>query len=81
MSKARGLFNEQRRFYYSLDDDSHNAIQSMQIKLMYYNHASSIPVALRNQIESSRTNALGNNILSVGSAPVRPPLIIVTRLQ
>jgi hypothetical protein len=67
-------------FYYTLNDPSNNAVQKMQIQLMYYTSKSLIPLALLNQINSERLNGLLNNLIDFTSSP-RPPIIIITRLN
>ncbi len=64
--------------YYILDQGN-NAIQSMQIQLIYYDYVSSIPAALQTKIENRRTSALANQILNSGPSASRPPIIIITR--
>ncbi len=66
--------------YYILDDHNH-ALQSMQIRLMYYDRVSLIPVDLVTKIRNQRTDAMGNQILNNPSGTVKPPLIIITRFQ
>jgi hypothetical protein len=67
-------------FYYTLNDPSNNAVQKMQIQLMYYTSKSLIPQALLNQINAKRVNGLLNNLIDFTSSP-RPPIIIITRLN
>lgn len=64
--------------YYKLNDNSNNAPQMIQLKLMYYNHKSDIPPALLAQVSQNLVNTLNNQILSKGPS-VRPPLIIIVR--
>lgn len=66
--------------YYKLDDHNH-ALQSLQIRLIYYDHVSSIPADIVAKIKNQRTDAMGNQILSNPAATVRPPLIIITHFQ
>jgi hypothetical protein len=64
--------------YYKLNDNSNNAAQKIQLKMMFYNRKSDIPGNVLTQITGSLLNTLGNLLLSKGPSP-RPPLIIIVR--
>jgi hypothetical protein len=64
--------------YYKLPDQSNNAPQNIQLKLVYYNHRSDIPAALMQTVTNNLINTLNNTILSQGPS-TRPPLIIIVR--
>lgn len=64
--------------YYTLVDKSNQAIQHTPIKLIYYDHKSSIPPSLLNQINNRVTNLLDQVLILLGGNP-KPPLIIITR--
>ena len=64
--------------YYKLNDNSNNAPQMIQLKLMYYNRKSDIPPALLAQVSQNLVNTLNNQILNNGPNS-RPPLIIIVR--
>jgi hypothetical protein len=64
--------------YYKLNDNSNNAPQKIQLKMVYYNHKSDIPPGLLTSITDNLLNTLGNLLLSKGPSP-RPPLIIIVR--
>ncbi len=64
--------------YYTLVDNSNQAVQHTPVKLIYYDHKSSIPQSLLNQVNSKRTNILDQVLILLGGNP-KPPLIIITR--
>ncbi|MFI5156225.1 MAG: hypothetical protein ACHQEM_08565 [Chitinophagales bacterium] len=64
--------------YYTLVDNSNQAMQHTPVKLIYYDHKSSIPQSLLDQINSKRTNILDQVLILLGGNP-KPPLIIITR--
>jgi hypothetical protein len=64
--------------YYKLPDGSNNAPQNIQLKLIFYNHKSDIPAAIRQTVTNNLINTLSNTILSQGPS-TRPPLIIIVR--
>lgn len=64
--------------YYSLVDKSNQAIQHTPVRLIYYDHKSSIPQSLLDQVNSKRTNILDQVLILLGGNP-KPPLIIITR--
>jgi hypothetical protein len=66
------------RIYYKLNDNSNNAPQMIQLKLIYYTHKSDIPPALLAQVSNRSSSALNYQLLDNGPAP-RPPLIIIVR--
>jgi hypothetical protein len=67
-------------FYYSLNDPSNNAVQKMEIQMMYYNSKSSIPQTLLNQVNAKRANGIVNNLIDFAASP-RPPLLIITHVN
>jgi hypothetical protein len=66
--------------YYKLNDQSNNAPQNIQVKLVYYNRKSDIPQDVLAQVSNNITNTLGNTLLDTGPSP-RPPLIIIVRTK
>ena len=65
--------------FYTLNNS--NNIQSMQLQLMYYDSASLIPAGTRAEIQNRSSNANVNEILGTGTAPPKPPMIIIVRNQ
>ena len=66
--------------YYSLNDGSNNAIQQIQVQLVYYTSKSLIPQALLNQVLGRRLNALLNQLINLNPSP-RPPIVIISRFN
>jgi hypothetical protein len=66
------------RIYYKLNDNSNNASQMIQLKLIYYIHKSDIPPALLAQVSNRSSRALNYQLLDNGPAP-GPPLIMIVR--
>jgi hypothetical protein len=64
--------------FYRLNDNSHYALQYIQLQLIYYNKRSDIPASLLATIASRQTNALNTALISKGPS-ARPPLIVITR--
>jgi hypothetical protein len=64
--------------YYKLGDHSNNAVQQIQLKLMYYDRKAHVPASLLSTITNNITGTLNNQLLSKGPSP-RPPLIIIVR--
>jgi hypothetical protein len=64
--------------YYKVNDNTHNAPQQIQLKLMYYNRRADIPPALLSTISNNVASTLNNQLLSKGPSP-RPPLILIVR--
>lgn len=64
--------------YYKLDDNSNNALQQIQLKLMYYDRKANVPASIMSAISSNVASTLNNQLLSKGPSP-RPPLIIIVR--
>ncbi len=65
---------------YSLNDDSHNAVQSLTFDLIYYDLKANVPTTLSTLITQRRANTYADMLISKTSAP-RPPLIVITRAQ
>jgi hypothetical protein len=64
--------------YYKLDDNSNNAPQQIQLKLMYYDRKANVPASVLSTIRSNVSSTLNNQLLSKGPSP-RPPLILIVR--
>jgi hypothetical protein len=64
--------------YYKLNDNSNDAAQQIQLKLMYYDRKANVPASLLSTISSNVASTLNNQLLSKGPSP-RPPLIIIVR--
>jgi hypothetical protein len=63
---------------YQLNDASHNAPQTVSVKVMYYDKTSNIPAALQQEISSKNSNMFSYQV--VNGKP-RPPLIIIAGLS
>jgi hypothetical protein len=66
------------RIYYKLNDNSNNASQMIQVKLMYYAHKSDIPADILAQVTQNLFNTLNDLLISKGPS-ARPPLIVIVR--
>jgi hypothetical protein len=66
--------------YYSLNDGSNNAVQKIQVQLIYYTSKSLIPQALLSQVLGRRLNALLNQLINLNPSP-RPPIVIISRFN
>ncbi|PWT71666.1 MAG: hypothetical protein C5B59_17505 [Bacteroidetes bacterium] len=66
--------------YYQLNDGSNNALQHIQVELMYYDKKSNIGAGLLNNVLMKLNNILSGNLIQTAGNP-RPPLIIITRLN
>jgi hypothetical protein len=64
--------------YYKLNDNSNNAPQQIQLKLMYYDRKANVPASILSTISSNASSTLSNQLLSKGPSP-RPPLILIVR--
>jgi len=64
--------------YYKLNDNSNYAPQKIQLKMIYYNRKSDIPISLLANVTNSLINTLNNLLISKGPS-TRPPLIIIVR--
>jgi hypothetical protein len=64
--------------YYKLNDNSNNAPQQIQLKLMYYDRKANVPPSILSTISNNVLSTLNNQLLSKGPSP-RPPLIIIVR--
>lgn len=64
--------------YYKLDDNSNNAPQQIQLKLMYFDRKANVPASIMSAISNNVASTLNNQLLSKGPSP-RPPLIIIVR--
>jgi hypothetical protein len=64
--------------YYKLNDNSNNASQMIQVKLMYYAHKSDIPANIMAQVSQNQQNTLKDVLISSGPS-ARPPLIVIVR--
>jgi len=64
--------------YYKLADQSNNAAQQIQLKMVYYNHKSDVPVPTLLTVTDNLLNTVNNIILSQGPT-TRPPLIVIVR--
>lgn len=65
--------------YYKLNDNSNNAPQKIQLKMMYYNRKSDIPADLLATVSQKLFNTLNDFLLLSKSGKSRPPLIIIVR--
>jgi hypothetical protein len=63
---------------YQLNDASNKAVQSVTVKVMYYDKVSSIPAALQQEISSKNFSMFSYQV--VNGKP-RPPLIIIAGLS
>jgi hypothetical protein len=66
--------------YYQLNDGSNNALQHIQVQLMYYDKKSNIGAGLLNNVLMKLNNILTGNLIETAGNP-RPPLIIITRFN
>jgi hypothetical protein len=66
------------RIYYKLNDQSNNAPQMIELKLVYYVHKSDIPADVLAQVSQNLHHTLTNDLIGTGPT-VRPPLIIIVR--
>lgn len=66
--------------YYQLNDGSNNALQHIQVELMYYDKKSNIGAGLLNNVVMKLNNILTGNLIQTAGNP-RPPLIIITRFN
>ena len=64
---------------YSLNDQTHNAVQSMTVNLVYYDRIGHVPAAVSALITEKRMDILTNQILLTTHGNPKPPLIIITR--
>jgi hypothetical protein len=64
--------------YYKVNDNSNNAPQQIQLKLMYYDRKANVPASILSTISSNVASTLNNQLLSKGPSP-RPPLILIVR--
>jgi hypothetical protein len=64
--------------YYKINDNTNNASQKIQVKLMYYDRKANVPAALLSTISNNISSTLNNQLLSKGPSP-RPPLILIVR--
>lgn len=64
--------------YYRLTDPSNQALQHIDVQIMYYNSKSLINGGLLGGIVNKLDNLLSGNLISLSANP-RPPLIIITR--
>ena len=62
---------------YQLDDNSNQAYQQIQIKLIYYNNRSDVPPSLISLIQKRVTGIINTQV--DGDGPTKPPIIIITR--
>ncbi len=54
--------------YYQLNDNSNNASQKIQLKMMYYNHKSDIPAGLLATVTENLFNTLNDFLLLTKAA-------------
>jgi hypothetical protein len=66
--------------YYRLNDGSNNALQHIQVTMMYYYSKSQMSGGLLNNILNKLDNTL-LNLLILNSGNPRPPLVIITRFN
>lgn len=64
--------------YYKLSDPSNNALQHIQVELMFFNQKSQMTSGLLNNVLLKLNNILTGNLISKSGNP-RPPFIIITR--
>jgi hypothetical protein len=67
--------------YYHLGHPFQGAIQSLAVRIMYYDHLSSIPDSVKATINYRIGNEMGNTVLGSNPAKpdVRPPIVIIVR--
>ncbi len=65
-------------FYYKINDNSNNAVQQMQLELVYYSSKSKIPADVLAEVDAKNTNIYSGVIIATGVNP-KPPLIIIVR--
>ncbi|HEX9511106.1 MAG TPA: hypothetical protein VF939_11540 [Puia sp.] len=66
--------------YYRLNDPSNNALQHINVQLVYYYSKSQIGQGLLSNILYKLNNILAGNLISTTSNP-RPPLVYIVRIQ
>ncbi len=66
------------RIYYKLNDQSNNASQMIEVKLIYYAHKSDVPPNISAQITQNLFYTLNDALISRGPS-ARPPLIVIVR--
>lgn len=64
--------------YYKLNDASNQAMEMIQVQIAYYDSESQVSSGVLGGILNSLNSLLAGNIISTGSNP-RPPLIIIVR--
>lgn len=64
--------------FYELKKGSNNAVQLIQVQLVYYSSLSVVPVSLQLTVNTRLNNVLNGFMISTSSNP-RPPLIIIVR--
>ena len=64
--------------YYKINYGSNNALQQIQVQLMYYDKKSLIGAGLLGGLINKVNNVFSGNIISTSTNP-RPPLVIMTR--
>jgi hypothetical protein len=64
--------------YYKLNDGSADAMQHIDVQLVYYDSKSLINIALLNNILTKLDNLTSGNMISTSTNP-RPPLIVIVR--
>ena len=63
---------------YELKKGSNNALQQIQVELVYYSSLSAVPASLQLQVNTRLNNVLNGFMISTSNNP-RPPLIIIVR--
>ena len=64
--------------YYRLNDASNDALQHIDLQLVYYYSKSQIGTGLLSNVLSKLVNALSGNMISTAANP-RPPLLVIVR--
>jgi hypothetical protein len=64
--------------YYQLKKGSNNAMQQIQVELVYYSSLQVVPPSLQATVNTRLSNVLNGFMISTSSNP-RPPLIIIVR--
>lgn len=64
--------------YYQLKQGSNNAMQQIQVELVYYSSLAAVPASLQLTVGSRLNNVLNGFMISTSLSP-RPPLLIIVR--
>jgi hypothetical protein len=64
--------------YYKLNDGSNNALQHIDVQLVYYDSKSLVNLSLLNNVLTKLDNLTSGNMISTSANP-RPPLVVIVR--